>query len=195
MYNTARIQSLMRDPGMQSLTTQDVAAFNPINIATLSQATTETMYNAIGGDADSNGDGHINYFLPHEFRDIISELGAAEQVIYTTSIQGKLLVRKASDLVYRYLRSTKSVVIGWGGGRPLIIDVPSHTVTLNDMLVPISSARGRGSFVRLIYSSSGDERIVLRHLNHANVGSRSVAAWAVERSSVAEAAWGDLKDD
>jgi triacylglycerol lipase len=189
---------LPHDDGVPDLITGNVASFNASNIARLPK---NIFYNAVGGDADSNRDRDL-LFPPDETAALRVEkpgLNALQALI------GPWAVSVIFDRPYQYLRKVKTVtvtnvpqqIMTTAGSkvitRSYITGLPTDTPQLNDILVTVRSAHGRGSYAKKINSGDGEWRCYHSLLNHASVGDSRVAGWVTEKLKSIEQTKGDLR--
>jgi triacylglycerol esterase/lipase EstA (alpha/beta hydrolase family) len=173
------------DAGTPDLTTAAAAAFNARNGPRLPH---DTIYRAVGADADLNGNGRMD-LTPDEFAGDRSE-SAALAKLYSSKPE---LSRQAVDALYQTLRNYASVRVETRQvtvfGQPVAtyhVGVATPGGGPNDTLVTINSAQGPGFSALPSFTGSNGR-------DHATIGSADVAAVVVPQLHQTEAAIGDFR--
>jgi hypothetical protein len=192
-------QMMPWNEGTPSMATWATALFNASNIRGLPA---DIVYNAVGGDADSNGNGEIDA-SPDEYEALRLESARLRRIVEDKGLwYGAYVI----DRIYQFLRSTSGVTVKvtrWEGSGPQtegrviytteIIAVDSEIPLLNDTRVTVLSARGQGTYEKeKINKGSGDFRFY-RFLNHCNVAGPRVAEWVTAKLKAVDESRGDLR--
>jgi triacylglycerol lipase len=181
------------DAGTPNLTTTFLSGFNTSN---LSRLPSNTVFNTVAADADTNGNAEIDR-SPDEYAELRAE--SATLTALDNEFLGHTKSRLAVNAVYQLLRTTGGVTLTYrverrffGGTRTVAVltSVPNATQLGNDVLVPIPSGEGRDTFARRVTNTTvftgADGR------NHSNIANAGVAARVVPWIIDIEKTRGDL---
>lgn len=180
------------DNGTRNLTTTFVGSFNAGN---LSRLPSNTVFNTVAADADTNGNNRIDR-TPDEYAELRQESTSLRRIEAVSSSAARRIV----DTMYQILRNTSAVTVTYRtdysllfGTRTIatITAVPNATPLGNDTLVTIPSGHGNGSLAARTVNTATFNGGAGR--NHSNVANAGVAARVVTWIISTERSGGDLK--
>jgi hypothetical protein len=180
------------DNGLRSLTTQNVALFNAHNVPALPP---DLMMTAVGGDADRNGNGHIDR-NPDEY----AGMRQFNLFLSTSDLISSEPGRFALDTVYQILAHTDRIkleccrtetILGVTRKIATIRATPADVAHPNDILVTGASAIGAESILPRTF----DNMLFLGATgkDHGTIADADVAAQVVIWILQVERTTGDLK--
>lgn len=194
MFTQTVAEQLPVDAGTENLTTHWVEAFGRWNGPSLQQV--ETVFNTVGADADTNGDGNINRD-PDEYRELREE--SPELTALDNAFFGNQRSRIGINATYQFMRGFSRVNLVWETRRDgtrvahLLGVRASNQPVANDVLVQAPSAHGELSITGRVRNrftfthTSGGGR------NHSNVADQGVARTVIPWILGVERERGDLK--
>jgi triacylglycerol lipase len=192
-------EQMTPDAGTPNLTTTFLAGFNTSN---LSRLPSNTVFNTVAADADTNGNAEIDR-SPDEYAELRAESQQLRD-LDSSGILGPTKTRIAMNVAYQILRRTQSVTLTYRTERRFIFfgelrtiavltSVPNATQLGNDVLVTLPSGQGLGAggFASRVTNTTTFTGAAGR--NHSNVVNAGVAARVVPWIIEIERTRGDLK--
>jgi triacylglycerol esterase/lipase EstA (alpha/beta hydrolase family) len=176
------------DRGQQNMTTGFMAAFNAGNLANLPK---RTIYNAIAGDMDLDGDGMIT--MQAEYIALLKETSTLTRVFNRFGS----LPRTIINTLYQVLRHVRSFEVEYATDptftRVVVIffALPQPVELGNDSLVTLPSGLGEATFASRVINShvfQGDDG-----RNHASIADAGVAVRVLPWLFDIEKEHGDLR--